>query len=148
IRCRRQRGSSHPPSAGRSLRSKCSKYTRTPSAPLGSIVRVSMTLGGNDGQESPDANAFGVAGSRPFFTPTLPRDRLRRKPRRSMSRGFCARVAAILLALAPAIGVATFPRGAEGADVATTHVVTKGQTLEQIAKKYGIPIKALVSANK
>ena len=65
-----------------------------------------------------------------------------------MSRGFCAKLAAVLLALAPAVAVATFPRGAEGADTSTTHVVTKGQTLEQIAKKYGVSVKSIVSANK
>ena len=65
-----------------------------------------------------------------------------------MSRGWCGRIAAILLALAPAVAVGTFPRGAEGADVSTTHVVSKGQTLEQIAKKYGVSVKSIVSANK
>jgi uncharacterized protein YcbK (DUF882 family) len=65
-----------------------------------------------------------------------------------MSRGFAAKIAAILLALTPAMAVSMFPRGAEGADVATTHVVTKGQTLEQIAKKYGVSVKSIVSANK
>lgn len=41
-----------------------------------------------------------------------------------------------------------FPSWANGADATTTHVVTKGQTLEQIGKKYGVPVGAIVSANK
>ncbi|MEO7096627.1 MAG: DUF882 domain-containing protein [Polyangiales bacterium] len=58
-------------------------------------------------------------------------------------------VAALLLSLAPALAVATFPAGsADAAPEAKPHVVAKGETLDQVAKKYGVTVKALVSANK
>lgn len=57
--------------------------------------------------------------------------------------------AALLFALVPALVVATFPvSSADAAGETKPHVVAKGETLDQVAKKYGVTVKALVSANK
>ena len=56
--------------------------------------------------------------------------------------------AALILALAPAFVLVAMPRGAEGAGTETVHVVGKGQTIDQVAKKYGVSVKSIVSANK
>ena len=63
------------------------------------------------------------------------------------SRKWTRALAAAAVALAPLLAVVSFPTTGAAAD-ATTHVVAKGQTLEQVAKKYGVTVKALVSANK
>ena len=57
-------------------------------------------------------------------------------------------VAALLLSLVPALAIATFPVTSADAAGEGKHVVAKGETLDQVAKKYGVTVKALVSANK
>lgn len=54
-------------------------------------------------------------------------------------------LAVCLFAAAPVLAVAAFPSPAE-ADV--THVVQKGDKLDELAKKYGVTAKAIASANK
>ena len=54
-------------------------------------------------------------------------------------------IGVLVVAFAPML--AFVPAGdASGADV--VHVVGKGQSIEQVAKKYGVPVKAIVAANK
>jgi len=55
-------------------------------------------------------------------------------------------VAALLFATAPIVAVAAFPTPSSGAEV--VHTVTKGQTIDQVAKKYGVTTKQLIAANK
>lgn len=58
-----------------------------------------------------------------------------------------ARLLAIGLTLtAPVVVVAAFPSLAESAEV--QHVVGKGEKIDQIAKKYGVTVQAIASANK
>lgn len=58
-----------------------------------------------------------------------------------------ARLLAISLTVAaPAVVVAAFPSLAESAEV--QHVVGKGEKIDQIAKKYGVTVQAIASANK
>ncbi len=59
-----------------------------------------------------------------------------------LCRGFLA----LCLALAPALAVASFSD--EVAADTKTHVVAKGQSVDDVAKKYGVSAKALLSANK
>ncbi len=55
-------------------------------------------------------------------------------------------VTAALFALAPAVALVGFPSLADGAEV--VHVVTKGDKIDDLAKKYGVTIKSIASANK
>jgi uncharacterized protein YcbK (DUF882 family) len=55
-------------------------------------------------------------------------------------------VAALLFVTAPMLAVASFPNASSGAEV--VHTVTKGQTIDQVAKKYGVTPKQLIAANK
>ncbi len=51
-----------------------------------------------------------------------------------------------LFAAAPVLALAAFPGIAASAEV--QHVVVKGEKIDQIAKKYGVTVPALASANK
>ena len=55
-------------------------------------------------------------------------------------------LATALLVAAPLIAVLAMPTLAEGADV--VHVVAKGEKIDELAKKYGVQVKAIASANK
>lgn len=54
-------------------------------------------------------------------------------------------VATLLFAASPVLAIAAFPSPAE-ADV--TYVVQKGDKIDELAKKYGVTVKAIASANK
>ncbi|MGZ3454110.1 MAG: DUF882 domain-containing protein [Polyangiales bacterium] len=55
-------------------------------------------------------------------------------------------LAASLLVTAPLVAIVGFPSFADGAEV--THVVEKGDKIDDLAKKYGVTVKAIASANK
>ena len=57
-------------------------------------------------------------------------------------------LAALMVALVPALAIATFPVASADAAPDKPYVMAKGETLDQVAKKYGVTVKALVSANK
>lgn len=54
-------------------------------------------------------------------------------------------LAVLLFAASPVVAIAAFPSPAE-ADV--TYVVQKGDKIDDLAKKYGVTVKAIASANK
>lgn len=54
-------------------------------------------------------------------------------------------IAVLLFAASPMLAIAAFPSPAE-ADV--THVVQKGDKIDDLAKKYGVTVKSIASANK
>jgi uncharacterized protein YcbK (DUF882 family) len=55
-------------------------------------------------------------------------------------------LATAMLVAAPLLAAMSFPTLAEGADV--THVVQKGDKIDDLAKKYGVTAKSIASANK
>lgn len=55
-------------------------------------------------------------------------------------------VATAMLVAAPLIAALGLPTVAAGADV--THVVQKGEKIDELAKKYGVQVKTIASANK
>lgn len=64
-----------------------------------------------------------------------------------VSKGIASKAAAIaLFAASPLLVLGAFPAVASSAEV--QHVVAKGEKIDQIAKKYGVTVQALASANK
>jgi uncharacterized protein YcbK (DUF882 family) len=55
-------------------------------------------------------------------------------------------LAAALVVASPLVAFVGFPSFADGAEV--THVVEKGDKIDDLAKKYGVTVKAIASANK
>jgi uncharacterized protein YcbK (DUF882 family) len=55
-------------------------------------------------------------------------------------------LATALLVAAPLVTVLALPPTADGAEV--THVVQKGEKIDELAKKYGVQVKTIASANK
>lgn len=55
-------------------------------------------------------------------------------------------IATAMLIAAPLLVVLALPGPAAGADV--VHVVQKGEKIDELAKKYGVQVKAITSANK